>query len=157
MKIEIKPATIENLKDLQSLNLLLRKNLINEFNHELNLEWSIEKGGEEFFRYAISNENACGFVAIADEEIIGYLIGSICDEDLSRIIPISAEIDSFFVSEKFQSLGIGTRLYSAFIDWARSKNIKRIRVETPAGNVRGIKFYQKCGMHNHDLILECEI
>ncbi|MDO8260889.1 MAG: GNAT family N-acetyltransferase [Candidatus Magasanikbacteria bacterium] len=157
MKIEIKPATMENLKDIQDLNLLLRKNLINEFNHELNQKWSIEKGGEEFFRYSISNKNACSFVAIADEKIIGYLVGSICDEDLSRTIPISAEIDSFFVSDKFQSHGIGTRLYSTFIDWARSKNIKRIRVETLAGNVRGIKFYQKCGMHDHDLILECEI
>lgn len=157
MEINIKPAKIENLKDLQNLNLLLRKNLIAEFNHALNLEWSIKKCGEEFFNNAISDENACAFIAEDDSKIIGYLVGSTCEEDLSRTFPQAAEIDSFFVSEKFQSHGIGAKLYSTFVDWAKSKNIKRIRVETPAGNIRGINFYRKCGMNDHDLILECEI
>ena len=157
MEINIKPAKIENLKDVQNLNLSLRKNLIKEFNHALDLKWSIKKGGEEFFKNAISDKNACAFIAEADNKIIGYLVGSTCEKDLSRTIPLAAEIDSFFVAEKFQSQGVGAKLYSTFIDWAKSKNIKRIRVETPAGNIRGINFYRKCGMNDHDLILECEI
>jgi len=98
------------------------------------------------------------FLAYVDDEIVGYLAGGLMDNKKSyRVLPNSAELENMFVLDKCRDTGIGSKLYQAFVDWSKSKGVKRLRVGASAQNVAGINFYRKNGFIDYDLILETNL
>ncbi len=154
MEFKIKPATINNLKDIQKLNLLLLKELNKNCNQTNDCAWSNSKNGKEYFKKRIVDKNSCAFIVKINNKVIGYLVGSIQEKQVYRTIQDSADIDSFFVLDEFRSQNIGSQLFKKFKKWCNSKNISRISVTTPVKNTRAIEFYKKQGFVDYDLILE---
>ncbi|MCK9379109.1 MAG: GNAT family N-acetyltransferase [Candidatus Moranbacteria bacterium] len=62
-----------------------------------------------------------------------------------------------FVLDKHRGMGVGSKLYQAFVNWSKSKGVKRLRVGASAQNVVGINFYRKNGFADYDLILETNL
>lgn len=107
MELLIKKATIDNLKDIQELNHQLFEKEFTDFDNTLNLNWTLSKTGEEYFMEHITDVDNCVFIAIADGAIIGYLAGSLNEENSYRIPFKCAELENMFILDTYRSQGIG--------------------------------------------------
>jgi len=158
MEPKIEVATIDDLKNIQELNLLLFKKEREEFDKTLNCEWPMSEDGEAYFKECITGEEKCAFVARLDDKIVGYLVGRTHkDKVFHRILPLLAGLDNMLVLEEYRGKGIGTRLYQSFKDWSKSKGIGKIQVLASIQNTDGINFYHQNGFVDYDLILESDI
>ena len=158
MESKIKSAKIEDLKRVQELNLMLFEKEYAEFDSTLNCKWTFGEDGTEYFKGRITEDDGCVFVAVVDNEIVGYLAGGLMDTKKTyRVLPNSAELENMFVLDNRRGTGIGSKLYQAFVDWSKSKGVKRLRVGASAQNVAGIGFYRKNGFSDYDLILETNL
>ena len=142
MDATIKTATMDDLQTVQELNLKLFEKEHKEFDSLLNLDWTFGKTGTKYYQDRISKDDGCVFVAIVDNQIVGYLCGGLTKAEDYRILPIVAELENTFVLDEFRSKGIGKQLYNKFIDWCKTKNVGKIRVEASAQNELAIKFYR---------------
>jgi ribosomal protein S18 acetylase RimI-like enzyme len=157
MDILIKPAKLEDLKKIQELNLLLFEIDQANFDHSLNTRWSFTKEAEIYFNDLITKENSCIFLAINNGEIIGYIAGSLRENPTYRIVTSMAVLENIIINTEYSGKGIGTKLYSAFVAWCKTKGVTRISVAVSAKNLRAVNFYHKNGFIDYDLILETEI
>jgi diamine N-acetyltransferase len=154
MDIKIRKATIADLKDIQSLNLLLFKKEKKEYDKLLDLNWTFGEVGTNYFTNKITKTECCVLVAISKNKIIGYVCGGITKAEAYRKLPITAELDNMFVLEEYRSKGVGSMLYSEFMKWCKVNKVKKVRVQASAQNSLAIKFYKKNGFKEYTLILE---
>ncbi len=158
MKFKIKSATINDLKRVQELNLLLFEKEYAEFDDTLNCKWTFGKEGTEYFKNRIIKDDGCIFVAVVGDEIVGYLAGGIKDnKNNHRLLPKFAELENMFVLDRYRCMGVGSNLYQVFTDWCKSKGVGRLRVVASAQNVGAINFYRKKGFLDYDLVLETNL
>ena len=157
MNITIKTATITDLQKVQELNFKLFEKEQEEYDSLLNLDWTFGETGTEYFKDRITKDNGCVFVAIVNNKIVGYLCGGLTKAEEYRILPIVAELENTFVLNEFRSKGIGKQLYNKFIEWCKTKNVGKIRVEASAQNELAIKFYRINKFKDHTLILESDL
>lgn len=157
MDVIIKTATMDDLQKVQELNLKLFEKEQKEFDSLLNLDWTFGKTGTKYYQDRISKDDGCVFVAIVDDKIVGYLCGGLTKAEDYRILPIVAELENTFVLDEFRSKGIGKQLYDKFIDWCKTKNVGKIRVEASAQNELAIKFYRNNNFKDYTLILESDL
>jgi len=157
MDATIKTATMDDLQTVQELNLKLFEKEHKEFDSLLNLDWTFGKTGTKYYQDRISKDDGCVFVAIVDNQIVGYLCGGLTKAEDYRILPIVAELENTFVLDEFRSKGIGKQLYNKFIDWCKTKNVGKIRVEASAQNELAIKFYRNNNFKDYTLVLESDI
>jgi GNAT superfamily N-acetyltransferase len=154
MSALIRRATIQDLKDVQSLNLLLFKKEAKEFEPTLDCNWTFSKEGEDYLSGRITGTDSCVFVACVGEQIIGYLAGALTEKESYRILPIYAELENMFVLDAFRGQGVGTKLCQAFLEWCKTKGVGRLKVEASAANTESINFYRKNGFVDSVLVLE---
>lgn len=158
MESKIKSATIEDLKRVRELNLMLFEKEYAEFDSTLDCKWTFGNDGTEYFTNRITKEDGCLFVAYVNDEIVGYLAGGLMNNKKGyRVLPKSAELENMLVLDKCRGMGVGTKLYQAFVDWCKLKGVGRLRVVASAGNVDGINFYRKNGFSDYDLSLETNL
>ena len=157
-EVKIRPATINDLKDIQNMNLKLFEKEIKEFDDTLNSNWTFGKEGTDYFEGRITEEDGCVLVACDDDKIIGYLSGGIHNEKISyRILPKFAELENMFIVEEFRNTGIGSMLCKNFAEWCKQKGVGRLRVVASSKNTNGINFYKKNGFADYDLVLEKDL
>lgn len=102
----------------------------------------------------INNEFA--FVATDNENIVGYLAGSICDT-ISYVTESFAELDNMYIDDKYRRLGIGTMLIDEFKKYCKEKNIENIKVTASAKNSKAIEFYKKNGFEDYNITFKYKI
>lgn len=157
MEVIIKTATIDDLQKVQELNLKLFEKEHKEFDSLLNLDWTFGKVGTKYYQDRISKDDGCVFVAIVDNKIVGYLCGGLTKAEDYRILPIVAELENTFVLDEFRSKGIGKQLHNKFIEWCKTKNVGKIRVEASTQNELAIKFYRNNNFKDYTLVLEADL
>ncbi|MCD4762088.1 GNAT family N-acetyltransferase [bacterium] len=157
MEPKIKSATIGDLEEIQKLNLMLFEKEYNEYDKTLNCEWVFANDGERYFKKRIIKDDGCALVAHIDNKMVGYLVGGLQEKESYRVLPALAELENMFVLDDCRSKGVGSKLFRAFTDWCKSKDVKRLRVVASAMNVRAIEFYKKNNLVEYDLILETDI
>ncbi len=157
MDVTIKNATMDDLQKVQELNLKLFEKEHKEFDSLLNLDWTFGKTGTKYYQDRISKDDGCVFVAIVDNKIVGYLCGGLTKAEDYRILPIVAELENTFVLNEFRSKEIGKQLYNKFIEWCKTKNVGKIRVEASAQNELAIKFYRNNNFKDYTLVLESDL
>jgi len=157
MDVTVKTATMDDLQKVQELNLKLFEKEHKEFDSLLNLDWTFGKTGTKYYQDRISKDDGCVFVAIVDNKIVAYLCGGLTKAEDYRILPIVAELENTFVLDEFRSKGIGKQLYNKFIDWCKTKNVGKIRVEASAQNELAIKFYRNNNFKDYTLVLESDL
>jgi len=153
--VGIRIATIDDLEDIRKLNQELFVYENGNFDKTINVKSSL--GDDHKKRFVENIKNDFTIVALEEGIIVGYLVGKITKAESYRNVGGIAELDSFFVDEKFRSMKIGHQLIDEFKKWVRSMKIKRMSVTASAGNARAIKFYKKEGFGDYDLVLEQEI
>jgi len=137
----IKTATMEDIKKIQELSFKLSKKEQKEYDSLLDLR----KDESKHYKDRISQDDSCVFVAIVNKKIIGYLCGKLAKTgSFGRLPTVSvAEIETFFVLDKFRSKGIGKKLYEKFIEWCKAKKVNKARLDVHHQNKLTLKFYRK--------------
>jgi GNAT superfamily N-acetyltransferase len=141
--IEIRQATPADLPTIVDLNYALFQEDAGQRDPSLNLEWA-RQHGHEYFAKLIAGANSVCFVAEVGSDVAGYLVGY--TKEPSDIRPLkTAELESMFVREAARSQGVGARLISDFVDWARGRGAQSVSVTAYYANQRAIAFYQRAG------------
>lgn len=153
MEINIRKANIEDLKTIQDLNYMLFKLEDENWDDSLNVDWPYEKAGKDYFKDTI--ENDIMLVAEADNKIVGYLAGYICNSSFNRIK--LAELDNMLVLEEYRKYGIGTLLINEFKSIVKEHEVESIKVTASYKNRKAIEFYIKNEFVEWDLTLRCNI
>lgn len=155
--MHIRKATLDDLKSIQELNLLLFKKEKKEYDQRLDLSWTYGTIGTSFFTKRITNEDSFAVVAESKGNLVGYLVGSIKAPHNYRKIKKSAELENMLVLEEFRNQKIGTKFFQQFLTWAKKKKVEIITVAVSAKNTKGINFYKKAGFKDYDVTLEYDI
>lgn len=148
----IREATIDDFPSVQKLYHSL---FLNEHKRDtlIDTTWPLQKGGEQFLRHMIYDENAICFVAQVQNRIIGFLIGSLLKHDPIRP-GVKAQLISIFVEEPFRNRLFGSSLINRFLIWAREHEAKRVSVVVQHDNNHGKALYKRLGFSDHLVILE---
>ena len=82
------------------------------------------------------------FVAESDNEIIGM---ALCYPRYSTWKGVTMHLEDLIVTKSRRGNGIGSLLFSKFINYAHSSRVKRIEWAVLNWNVNAIEFYEKNG------------
>ncbi len=148
----IRKATIEDISAIQQLNNeLFNYEIRNNFDNYLK-DWALGGKANSYFKELIENQ----FVILAeiDKKAVGYLAGSIYNDDtFSYYDGKTAELENMFVLEDYRKYGIGSKLVNSFIKWCMKNEAKQVFVTASIKNDNAINFYQKQGFENLNLTL----
>ena len=155
--MEVRRATIENLKTIQELSLKLFEKEYDDYdNKSLNMDWSFDDNGTKYFKKRLTEDDSCVFVVMDGDKVVGYLAGG--DVEMNwRDFSKAGYLDNMFVLEGYRGKGVGRMLYGAFVDWCKEKGLKNIRVGALFKNKGAIGFYEKMGFGGYELFLESKI
>lgn len=152
--VTIRKASIEDLRDIQELNNDLFKLEKENYDSTLIENWPLSKDGEDYFTDLINNHYV--LVALLDNEIVGYLAGSINEKGSYEEIQYG-ELNNMLIKEKCRGYGIGKILINNFKDYCKENNIDNIKVTASYKNESAIEFYKKNGFNEFDLTLTMKI
>lgn len=149
--IQIRKAEITDLKDIQILNKMLFELEFENYDPTLDINWVISNEGTEYFEDAINN--SITLVAICENKIVGYLIGSLNTQNTYNIYA-QAELDNMCILDQYRKLGIGSKLFNKFKEICIENNIKELKVVASYKNKNAISFYKKNGFEEADITLK---
>lgn len=152
--ILIRKANLEDLTIIQDLNNKLFELEKKNYDPTLVSEWPLTDEGKEYFEDLINNHYV--IVAVLDNEIIGYLAGTINEKGSYEEIQYG-EINNMLVDNNFRGLGIGKLLIDKFKQYCKDNNINNLKVVASAKNIKAIEFYKKNGFNDFDITLTTEI
>ena len=150
----IKKATLEDLKTIQNLNNQLFELEKENYDSTLVSNWPLTNEGKLYFEDLINNQYV--IVAILNDEIVGYLAGSINEKGSYEEIQYG-EINNMLVKDECRGYGIGKKLISNFKDYCRENNIYNVKVEASAKNKNAMNFYKKNGFEEFNITLTMSI
>ncbi|MBU1046736.1 GNAT family N-acetyltransferase [Patescibacteria group bacterium] len=154
MEFNIEKATLNDLPYIQKLTKnLFEYEIENGFDNNINPEWSYSEEGKEELTERIFSEDSVGFVCKVNNEIVGYLIGLILEEETGRVDSKYGELEHMFINENARGNGIGEKLIKEFKKWTKEKDLKRIKVNVSFKNQKAIEFYKKIGLVPTDIVL----
>ena len=120
-KIEISKMTLTDFEEIQNI-------LTSEFDDFWN---------SETLKNELENNNSYYIVAKTNNNIVGFAgIKTVLDE---------ADIMNVVTKKDIRNSGIGSALFSAIIDYAKSNNVKKITLEVNENNLSAIHLYEKFG------------
>ena len=150
----IRKATLEDLSTIQELNNFLFKLEKEKYDPTLVNDWPLSEEGKEYFLDLINNHYV--IVALLDNNIVGYLAGSI-EEKCSYVEVQYGEINNMLVKDEYRGYGIGKSLIDNFKEYCRTKDILNIKVVSSYKNKNAIEFYRKNGFEEFDITLTTKI
>ena len=146
----IKKATLEDLKTIQNLNNQLFKLEKENYDSTLVSNWPLTNEGKLYFEDLINNQYV--IVAILNDEIVGYLAGTINEKGSYEEVQYG-EINNMLIKDECRGYGIGKKLINNFKDYCRENNIYNVKVEASAKNENAINFYKKNGFEEFNITL----
>lgn len=146
--MEIRKAEASDAKTLDHLLTLLIQDE-RKYDDTIDANFKVNN----FYENYIYDETKCLFVAVINEEIVGYIYGFFINNDNV------AYLDALFVKNNFRNQTIGEQLIIKFREWVKSKKITNIKVRVCSENYNAKKLYAKLGFKAFDetLILKEKI
>lgn len=153
-KLIIRKATLNDLVNVQELNNSLFDLEINNYDDTLVKDWPLSNEGKLYFEDLITNHYV--LVAQIDNEIIGYLSGSINEKGSYEHVRYG-EINNMYISDKYRGLNIGKKLINNFKNYCISNGINNLIVTASYKNNNAINFYKKNGFEKFNITLTLDI
>lgn len=150
----IRKATVNDLYDIQILNNQLFKLEKENFDPTLVENWPLSEEGKKYFENLI--EEAYVIVAVLNNEIVGYLAGSINEQGSYEEIQYG-EVNNMFVNSEYRGYGIGKLLINDFKKYCISNGIKDLIVTASAKNTNAIEFYRKNDFKDFNITLTMNV
>lgn len=99
---------------------------------------------KDYLRPHMEPEKNLVLVAMDGDKMVGYLHGEV--KDVPHYIHGQIGfVQHLFVTEAYRRRGIGERLYNEIIKWFRSRDIKRVHLDTIVANKVANSFWRKHG------------
>lgn len=155
--IQIRKATISDLPEVQRLRKLLFVYERDEFDSELNAEWSYEKEGTKKLTERITSDDDIVWLVEKDSKAVGLLVGSTWNEQSKKDHALVGELSSIYLDSEVRSQGIGTELIKRFIGWAKEKKVTRIVITASSLNEKAIALYKKMGFEDLYIKLKMDL
>ncbi len=140
--------------DASKLNELLTKLIQDEKKYDKNINENCIV--THLYEDLISNEYNSIFVALENNQIIGYIFGYIVDNG-DAYLDLVAKLEALYVEENYRNRGIGNDLIIEFKKWATMNKVKYIEVSVCSKNENAIKLYNKHGFIANKYILNVEL
>lgn len=150
----IRKATLNDLFEIQNLNNLLFKLEKENFDPTLVENWPLSDEGKEYFKNLI--EEAHVIVAVLNNQIVGYLAGSINEKGSYEEIQYG-EVNNMFIKSECRGYGVGKLLINDFKKYCISNGIKNLIVNASAKNISAIEFYRRNGFNDFNVTLTMNI
>lgn len=150
----IRKATLNDLFEIQNLNNLLFKLEKENFDPTLVENWPLSDEGKEYFKNLI--EEAHVIVAVLNNQIVGYLAGSINEKGSYEEIQYG-EVNNMFIKSECRGYGVGKLLINDFKKYCISNGIKNLIVNASAKNISAIEFYRRNGFNDFNITLTMNI
>ncbi|MGL4612663.1 MAG: GNAT family N-acetyltransferase [Shewanella sp.] len=142
MNINVCEARIEKAIEISDLTA--------ELGYEAN-----EENTKEWLNYLLSSENHCVFIALNEfNSVCGWVV---VEKRISLETGFKAEITGLIVGEKYRRFGVGKKLISEAISWAKSLNLTKLVVRSNIQREESHVFYRSIGFnlkktaHNYEL------
>ncbi|HEY4505078.1 MAG TPA: GNAT family N-acetyltransferase [Candidatus Paceibacterota bacterium] len=142
--VEYTPEDVEAIKDL----LVELQDTLKEI--EPDIIAAGEKVRESYSKYIFDNaENRQGEIYLAKDgdKIVGFIAISIAkesDEDVEYLY-----VSDMVVSKEYRGKGIGKQLLAKAEEYAKSKNLKYIRIGSLVSNPGATKLYKNFGFNDY--------
>lgn len=150
----IRKANIDDLKFVKELNYKLFDLEYNNFDSALNMEWTFSEKGEKYFKELIGNGTV--WVAEDNSKVIGYLAGRIIGKT-SCATKTLAELDNFYIDDKYRRKGIGKKLVKEFKKYCILQDIEEIKVTTNYKNINAREFYKSNGFDDFEITYKMKL
>ena len=146
--MEIKEATLQNVPELLSL----WKELM-DFHSNLDLFFTRRKEGHNNFKKhlieCIKSDNACVYLAVEKEEILGYILAKIQEYPPVFKIENYVEIFDIYIKPSYRRQKVGENLVKNTIDYFKKKGSFRIEMKVASKNIAGINFWKNQGFDEY--------
>jgi len=153
--IEYRKATIEDIDAINKLFYELDTDAIN-------MQPEHFQRGSRSFEYLsglINDDKTVFLLAVIDEIIIGFSL--LFEKETAKInllVPCRyAYIQDFIVSENYRNKGVGTKLMEESKQWAKNRQLAYLRLSVLPGNKNAQRFYNRHGMGEQMITMECPI
>lgn len=150
----IRKANINDLSYIQELNNNLFDLELENYDPTLVKDWAISNDGKMYFEDLINNNFVV--VALLDDEIVGYLAGTINEKGSYENIQYG-EINNMFIKDSCRGYGVGKSLVNEFKKHCKENNINNLIVTASSKNLNAINFYKKNGFEDFNLTLTMNI
>lgn len=141
MNISICEAKIENAEEISELT----RELGYVANEAMTKEW---------LSYLLESENHHVLVALnASKNVAGWLV---IEKRISLETGLKSEITGLVVGKKYRRLGLGKKLVSTALNWAKNLGLKKVVVRSNIQREESHEFYRNIGFsfkktaHNYE-------
>ncbi len=102
----------------------------------------------EYFTHMIEGKDTTVFVAVLDNQVVGYVFLYIKDAPpYGYLMPRRVvEISDIAVLRAYNNKGIGHQLFTASTEWAKTRGATSLELEVWEFNKNAIAFYERLGM-----------
>lgn len=146
-KIEIRPLRKEDSMDQL---ILLSKEFFKEyeFHHEYFFKIDVLNNEDilKYFSNWLNNDDKVALVATVGNRIVGYITVYIMNQPNFWEIKQIGHISGLMVEKSYRHKGIGSKLFSAAIDFLKKKQVNYYTLFTAENNIDAIQFYKRNGM-----------
>lgn len=153
----IRHAQLADLEDVKKLSQLIFEKEFDEFDPELNLNWTYSNYGEKYFVDRINQIEGLIFVCEIQKQIIGYSCSTFLEPLSYRISPKAVEIDSIYIIDKFRNKQIGTELINFSIGEFKNRGFGKVVIKASVKNLKAINLYNRLGFKGLNIELEQNI
>lgn len=143
--VMIRPAQEQDILSLLDLYDALYALLINEYGYPFSFH---REENEKMLAVQIKSRFCCLYVAEAEEQLIGFVHGSV--SKLERRLTygdqkIIGRIDDIYVNGEYQGMGVAALLLQAAEDWFSEEGISLVESYILCANPRSLRFHENHG------------
>ena len=143
-----KVSSIEEAKECDKLLTMLIQDE-KKYNENTKDDYIVDNWYSSF----IDKDDSQLFIAVDDNEIVGYIYVKIITTSDSSDISTEASISGIYVKENYRRQGIGTKLINEAKKWCINKGVTYLKLNVLEGNRIALNLYKKLGFNDFSRVL----
>ena len=143
-----KVSCIEEAKECDKLLTLLIQDE-KKYNENTKDDYIVDN----WYPNLIDKDNSQLFIAVYNNEIVGYAYVKIITSSDSPEIYTEASISGIYVKENYRRQGIATKLINEAKKWCINKGVSYLKLNVLEGNRTALNLYKKLGFNDFSRVL----
>ena len=143
-----KVSCIEEAKECDKLLTLLIQDE-KKYNENTKDDYIVDN----WYPNLIDKDNNQLFIAVYNNEIVGYAYVKIITTSDSPEIYTEASISGIYVKENYRRQGIATKLINEAKKWCINKGVSYLKLNVLEGNRTALNLYKKLGFNDFSRVL----
>ena len=145
---------VEKNEEINICNEFLKKLIIDEKKYDDNINDQIIIND---YYQKVCNDNNKLFIAIIDNNVIGYIYIKISDPKQNSDIYKESFIDAIYVENNYRNNGVATNLIEKAKEFSKEKGAKKISINALKDNKVALELYYKLGFNDFSVKLKQDL